>query len=43
MAGGRLERRIVSLNREDSLDARFVIHFREEVICDAETLFAGSS
>ena len=27
----------------DSLWIRFVIRFREEVICDAETLLAGSS
>ncbi len=38
-----LERRIFRLNRRDSGEAGFVIHFREEVICDAESLFAGSA
>jgi hypothetical protein len=27
----------------DSIGSRFVIRFREEVICDAEALLAGSS
>jgi len=36
-----LERRTVSLNREgDSGWFGIVIHFRQEVICDAEGLFA---
>jgi len=39
----RLERRIFRLNRRDSGEAGFVIHFREEVICDAESLFARSA
>ncbi len=38
-----LERRIFRLNRRDSGEADFVIHFREEVICDAESLFARSA
>jgi hypothetical protein len=31
-----LEHRALNLNRRDSYKAGFVIHFREEVICDAE-------
>jgi len=38
-----LERRIFRLNRRDSGEAGFVIHFRAEVICDAESLFARSA
>jgi hypothetical protein len=38
-----LERRTFGLNRRDSGEAGFVIHFRKEVICDAESLFARST
>jgi hypothetical protein len=36
----KLEHRALNLNRRDSYKAGFVIHFRKEVICDAESLFA---
>jgi hypothetical protein len=39
----RLERRTFRLNRRDSGEGGFVIHFRKEVICDAESLFARSA
>jgi hypothetical protein len=38
-----LERRIFRLNRRDSGGTGFVIHFRKEVICHAESLFARSA
>lgn len=38
-----LERRILRLNRGDSGRGYFVIRFRQEVIRDAQALFAGSA
>jgi hypothetical protein len=38
-----LERRILRLDRGDSGRGYFVIRFRQEVICDAQALFAGSA
>ena len=38
-----LERQIFRLNRRDSGRTGFVIHFRKEVICHAESLFARSA
>jgi len=39
----RLERRKFRLNRRDSGGTGFVIQFRKEVICHAESLFARSA
>ena len=38
-----LERRILRLNRGDSGRGYFVIRFRQEVVRDAQALFAGSA